>query len=169
MMLRNAIVAIFLISLLGSCISEQDRLKNKIMDLELKLNEVQFKSTPDSLYEALINMRSSYLMSYPQDTAVVLPYLEKNIENAQLIEEFGLAEEAILRYIDSFPDADDIPVKKFILALEVYESGMKRSDKARKVYMDLIETYPTSTLIPDVLYALEILDKSDQQIIDMLK
>lgn len=168
-LLRSPFIFILTISLfLSSCLSEQQKLKQEIESIEYDLKNKVFMRTPDSLFEAVINMRNSYMVIYPTDTAVVLPFMQRNIQDAFAIENYDLAEQALVQYIDSFPEAKDTPIKRFILGFEVYEKGMKRNEKAEEVYLSFIHDYPDHPLLTDVLAALEFLGKSDEEVLEML-
>jgi outer membrane protein assembly factor BamD (BamD/ComL family) len=142
-------------------------LLREIEDHQDRLMAVTEAAEPDDeLALRTAELFEQYIREYPVDTTRVPEFY---YEGARLYALSGAYEKAI-PMVDTFrakyPEHHLAPVLLHMKGFLIYETGMQDYDNARRTYEAFIQTYPEHPMVADVLFSLENLGKSDEEIME---
>ncbi len=107
-----------------------------------------------------------FVSAFPEDTAHGMEFRYKA---AMLYGQAG-EWEASIGMIDTFlalyPESTSCPELLFFKGFNVYEQGMGDLEMARKTYLEFLDKYPDHSLVASVLFSLENLGKSDEEVLE---
>lgn len=160
--------------------SKTDTLQKKqayVMDCSLLLNEAKrYDSTllaqnelNDSLARIAIKAFTGYA-SYCHDASDAPIYLVKTASVAKAINNIPQAKLALETVVNNYPGFDNMPAALFMLA-QLYDevSYLNDEHEAARLYRKIIADYPQTDWAPVAQAALQMIGKSDKEMLEIFK
>ena len=135
----------------------------------IKLMEKQIKSTSKIDYAFGATLVKSYLdfvSDFPQD-AMAADYLFKAGEVSMHCSQADKAIAFFGKLRDLYPQSQKCPLALFLQAY-IYDSQLKESATAKKIYLSVIREYPTTKVAEDAKASIDQLGLSDQDLMHKL-
>jgi len=109
----------------------------------------------------------AFALGYP-DSDEAPSYLYKGAEMARTLRTFNKALSIYEWISEKYPDYEKTPTTVFLKGF-MLENEMNDKERAREVYSTFLVTYPNHELADDIQFLLDNIDKSDQQIMEMIE
>lgn len=147
------IAALFILTGLASCVSEQDKLAKK---LEAFDHLIEKNTAPDSIPDSVARMMHDYAVAYPKDAkSEKYLYISTLVVEAQgaFFETAKWCEE----YVKLYPDTKNTEKAMIAAAVNYEKSGTV--DKAIEYYLAAAKKYPASPVAQQGLIKADLLKK----------
>ena len=150
-------------AMVTACSPSRDKSASKIKAAEDRLYSPAAGYFNRASADSLLRMYVDFMNRFPKDTLVPeilfkCGSMEMNLgEGDKAVSYFG-------RYIQDFPGKRRAPVCLFFQAY-VYENILHKLDKAKELYLNFAEKYPSHVLANDAKLAVENLGKSPEQMV----
>ena len=158
--------AFFILFLILSCNSSQDKSRIKITELENTLHKDSF-GINHSMIITLLDAYKKYVKSYPEDT-LSPDYLYKaamlSMNNSRPQDAIGMIDQLIKNY----PTYKKVPDCLFIKGF-IYDNNLKDFVNAKKNYEEFLKKYPTHPFAVSARSSLKFLGKSPEEILKELE
>lgn len=139
----------------------KEEYKKSVLELESKLRKEQTIS--DSLGTQMAKAYATFAFTFPQDSLSPF-FLFKAAEVAMAIHQYQQAlvyyETICLKYEDFTYITESLYLQGFI-----YDNYLNNDEKAKTIYLQTIEKYPSHQLSDDAKASIEHLGKSDEELI----
>ena len=111
----------------------------------------------------------NYIEQFPEDSVRNPKFYHYATQYYYQAAEYDTALVLIERMRNNYPQSEYAPGLLHFKAFYIYESGKKDLEKAKEIYLQFIEKYPQHELVPAVLFSLENLGKTDEEMLDWVR
>ena len=164
--MRTIFSLISFVCLLHSCVNEQKKALDKVLELEAKLMEVQDASSNESLAKEVLVAYSEFLKTYPE--AEINPeLLFKSGEVFKGLGQYLQAAQSFNKVHYSFPNSKLAPLAMFQQA-DCFEALDQRLT-AKHTFEEFIERYPNHPYVEQAKGMIQLLYFSDEELINQFQ
>ena len=169
--IQGSLAILLIVLLLGACKGDpQERLLGKIEDHQDELNSVMDEHADnDQLARETAALFEQYITEYPGDTSRVPEFYYEATRLYTLGGDYDKAIPLADTFRVKYPDHPLAPIILHLKGYLIYETGMHDLEKARDTYLTFIETYPEHPLVQDVLFSLEHLGQTNEELMEEIK
>lgn len=143
---------------------DRDTLVGDISSLEAKTDQQTFR-VDTAVASQLLDLYTSFADAFPEDSLAPL-YLESAARLSFNLDDLDGMVAAYDRIIDNYPDFERLDECYYEKAINLDNAG--RKEEARQAYNEFLEVYPDHFLANDFRTALQLLDLSDELLIQHL-
>jgi len=164
--MRNVFLLFGFVCLLGSCVNEQKKALDKVLELESKLMKVQDASANVDLSKEVLVAYSDFLKAYPEADSNP-EILFKSGEVFKGLGQYLQAAQAFYKVHTNFPGLDMAPLALFQQA-HCFERIEQRLS-AKHTYEEFIERYPNHPYVEQAKGMIQLLHFSDEELINQFQ
>jgi outer membrane protein assembly factor BamD (BamD/ComL family) len=163
-MRNNFLLPILLILvLLSGCSPSKEKSVKNISGIEARLFAPSSAGFDRAKADSLLTAYESYVKHFPSDS-LSLRYSFKAANLAMNMGDGAKAIDLFDKFISKYPDSPKASVSMFFKGY-IYENQIKNLDKAKEIYLQFIEKYPTADFANDARIALKNLGKTPEQMV----
>ena len=168
-MKKILLILAILIGIIGCNGNDEEDLRKNIEEAEAQLKEdtENDEMNKEHVLEAA-EAYERYLEKYPGDS-VAPNYMARAASLYADAGEFPKAVALSDSVQAKYPDSEMAPYALHLKAYKIYELGMSDLPKAEEAYHKFLMQYPEHELVSSVLFSLEHLGKSDEDILREIK
>jgi len=164
--MRNALLIFGLLCLFSSCVNEQKKAVDKVLELEAKLMEVQDASANVDLAKEVLVAYSDFLKVYP-DAESKPEILFKSGEVLKGLGQYLQSAQVFNQVHSKFPQSNLAPLAMFQQA-DCFEALEQRLT-AKNTYEEFIERYPNHPYVEQAKGMIQLLYFSDEELINLFQ
>jgi len=164
--MRNVILLLGFVCLLGSCVNAQKKALDRVSELEAKLMAVQDASANVDLAKEVIIAYNDFLKAYP-DAESNPEILLKSGEVFKGLGQYLQAAQAFNKVHYNFPDSKLAPLAMFQQA-DCFEA-LDQHLTAKNTYEEFIERYPSHPYVDQAKGMIQLLFYSDEELINQFQ
>ena len=164
--MRAIFLLIPFVCLLDSCVNEEKKALNKVLELEAKLMQVQDASTNESLAKEVLTAYSEFLKAYPKAESNP-EILFKSGEVLKGLGQYSQAAQSFNKVHYSFPNSKLAPLAMFQQA-DCFEALDQRLT-AKHTFEEFIERYPNHPYVEQAKGMIQLLYFSDEELINQFQ
>lgn len=159
----KVVAFLILSSVIVSCMSEKDKALKQILSIENELSADTLSSIDKTQAMKLVQLYLGFAKDFPDDSQAP-QYLFKA---GELSMNLNLGQQAIQYFtnmLNNYPECDKRPEAIFLQAF-IYENQLQDYDRAKKLYKDFINQYPSHELYDDAKASLKNIGRPLEDII----
>jgi outer membrane protein assembly factor BamD (BamD/ComL family) len=152
---------VLIIAVLSGCKPSREKSVVTINSLETRLFSPNTAGFDKVKADSLLAAYESFMSRFPEDS-LTIKFTFKAANLAMTVGDAAKSVALFDKFMEKYPDHPKARVSMFFKAY-IYENQIKNLDKAKEVYLQFIEKYPTGDFSSDARLALKNLGKSPEQ------
>lgn len=168
-MMKSILIVLGIVAVLSSCKSGREKLVDSISVDEKKLFADSTRMLNDTVAEEVLKSYKEFVEKYPADS-LAPSCLFKAADLANGMRRYKEAIDLYGQFREKFPDHRKSAAGLFLQAF-IYDSNLHDKEKAKQLYSEFLQKYPTHDLAPSAKASLDQINMglSDEQLIKLFQ